>query len=82
MGPPKVPQTVYFKRFGTFERVLGVEGGGGRPAGWRGRLAGWRGHTHARTHGRTPAWRPTLLHNYHLFEGNILKFLTCGIKQK
>ena len=31
MGPPKVPQTVYFKLFGTFERVFGVEGEG-RPA--------------------------------------------------
>ena len=45
MGPPKVPQTVYFKRFGTFERVFGVDGGG-RPAGRRGRTDG-------RTHGRT-----------------------------
>ena len=43
MGPPKVPQTVYFKLFGTFERVFGVEGEG-RPA-----------RTHTRTDARTDA---------------------------
>ena len=33
MGPPQRRQTVYFKRFGMFERVFGVERGDGRPAG-------------------------------------------------
>ena len=41
-GSQKVPETVYFKRFGAFERVFGVERGAGRPAG----------RADARTHGR------------------------------
>ena len=43
VDPPKVPQTIDFKLFGTFERVFGVEGGG-RPA-----------RTHTRTDARTDA---------------------------
>ena len=60
MGPPKVPQTVYFKRFGTFERVLGVEGGAaGRPAGAAGWPAGADTPMHGRTDGRRLGARPS-----------------------
>ena len=47
MGPPKWPQTIYFKRFGTFAHVLMFLGNGGtagrRPAA----------RTYGRTFGRT-----------------------------
>ena len=43
MDPQKTPQTVYFKRFGAFEHIFGVERGAGRPAGADAR-------TDARTH--------------------------------
>ena len=45
-GSQKVPETVYFKRFGAFERVFGVERGAGRPAGRA------DARTDGRTHGR------------------------------
>ena len=66
MGPPKVPQTVYFKLFGTFERVFYVAGEGGR-----------LGRTHVRTHGRTPARRPTPLHNYNFFKVKKHQYALC-----
>ena len=65
-GSPKSAQTVYFELFGMFERVFGVEGGGGR-----------LGRTHVRTHGRTPARRPTPLHNYHFFKAKKHQYALC-----